>query len=358
MKMSTQSHIRAVAAVAVFAVGLAGCASTARPRVTQPPENPVMVAAAQHVTDTRAPADRTDSAAARSPAMRHTRSPEGRSFDADVSGDGMTLVYAATTHARRPELFVKDIAGERATRLTDDPASDVQPRFSPDGERIAFASNRAGGWDIWVMQRDGTAPRRLTDDAADEVAPCWSPDGTRIAYSHWNALDSCWEIWSRAASSDAPDALPPVRIATGRCPAWSPDGKRILFQRARERGDGRHSIWMVDVSGDSPRHVTELVDQPGYSCILPAWSPRGDWISYSRVEVEPGNELGRPAAALLLATHLRSGRTVAVVSTTAPAWNCAWSAGDRLFFVRSDDVREDVWSVESPLTPAEATNVR
>src|SRR5262245_24693291 len=57
------------------------------------------------------------------------------------------------------------------------------PAWSPDGQSIAFQSNRAGNMDIYVMAADGSNPIRLTDSPADDGMPAWSPDGRRVAYS-------------------------------------------------------------------------------------------------------------------------------------------------------------------------------
>ena len=74
--------------------------------------------------------------------------------------------------------------GSDETRLTNnDDALDREPSWSPDGEKIAFASNRDGNWEIYVMNADGSDETRLTnnDDALDRE-PSWSPDGEKIAF--------------------------------------------------------------------------------------------------------------------------------------------------------------------------------
>ena len=72
--------------------------------------------------------------------------------------------------------------GSAVNRLTDDPASDRTPAWSPDGERIAFASDRDGTYDIYAMNADTSGRARLTESSfADDFFPDWSPDGTRIA---------------------------------------------------------------------------------------------------------------------------------------------------------------------------------
>jgi Tol biopolymer transport system component len=74
--------------------------------------------------------------------------------------------------------------GGSPTRLTENPADDQLPAWSPDGSKIAFQSNRGGGgdhFDIWVMNADGSDQHQLTHTRAGAFAPTWSPAGTKLA---------------------------------------------------------------------------------------------------------------------------------------------------------------------------------
>ena len=80
---------------------------------------------------------------------------EGADFDPDIDPTGTLLVYASTQHRATADLYLKRITGSALQQLTDDPANDVMPAFSPDGKRVAFASDRAGNWDIYLMDVAG-----------------------------------------------------------------------------------------------------------------------------------------------------------------------------------------------------------
>src|SRR5262249_7886288 len=67
-------------------------------------------------------------------------------------------------------------------RLTNNPAADEMPRWSPDGSKIAFQSNRDGKYEIYVMDVDGANVKRLTNNQANDTDPAWSPDGKKIAF--------------------------------------------------------------------------------------------------------------------------------------------------------------------------------
>ena len=80
------------------------------------------------------------------------------------------------------EVYVMNADGTGQTNLTSNPAMDSSPAWSPDGSKIAFASDRGGNADIYVMDADGTGQARLTDSPVAEQALAWSPDGARIAF--------------------------------------------------------------------------------------------------------------------------------------------------------------------------------
>ena len=72
--------------------------------------------------------------------------------------------------------------GSEQKRLTNNPAIDLSPRWSPSGNKIAFASDRDGNYEIYVMNADGSEQKRLTNNSSRDGSPCWSPDGKKIAF--------------------------------------------------------------------------------------------------------------------------------------------------------------------------------
>ena len=107
----------------------------------------------------------------------------------DWSPDGLRIAFASDRNGNR-EIFVMDHDGENQTRLTVDlrepnfprVQGDQNPAWSPDGSRIGFDSDRKGHREVYVMDRDGQNPTRITHEQQAVHHPAWSPDGTRIAY--------------------------------------------------------------------------------------------------------------------------------------------------------------------------------
>ena len=181
-------------------------------------------------------------------------------------------------------------------------ANGMSPAWSPDGARIAFLSNRAEGWDLYVVDADGGEPRRLTSGAtADD--PAWHPDGRAIA------VERRGEIELVPADGGGRSRL----VERGAQPDWAADG-RLAFVRG---GD----LWLRSVNGEES---LLLVDAS-----RPAWSPSNERIAVARL---------RGIAVL----DLSSGETSQLTDQAgddAPAWE---PSGRSVAFVR----RGAIWEVD------------
>lgn len=113
----------------------------------------------------------------------------------DISPDGGRLAYTSwlTVMPYRggvsvvQQLWTLDLARGRAGQLILSNASDIHPRWSPDGRLLAFSSNRTGRYEIWTVAADGSMARQVTDGPGEKTWPSWSPDGTRLLFTHTQA---------------------------------------------------------------------------------------------------------------------------------------------------------------------------
>jgi len=227
------------------------------------------------------------------------------------------------------EVYMINGDGSDETNFTNNPASDTEPSWSPDGTRIALSSDRDGpGQDVYTMNLDGGDVLRLTDSPAVDGGVQWSPDGKRIVFYGFEA-PAVGYLWITGAeggeavpllkSIHPPDAdenctggfpggwFPDndrivfrgthTASVTGQVcsvradgsdvkvilsesgvlsfnPALSPDGKRIAFVSNR---DGNNEIYVADADGANLRRLTS--DDANDD--NPSWSPDGQWLAFA-----------------------------------------------------------------------------
>jgi Tol biopolymer transport system component len=179
--------------------------------------------------------------------LQLTNHPE-QDLDPTFSPDGSKIAFVRV-HTQNFEIYVMDTAdtdgdgnGDNLTRFTNNTVDDFSPAWSPDGTKIAFVSIGPGGQqDIFVMGSaidviDPTPPPvNLTNNPASDSEPNWSPDGSQIAFV--STRDNNHNIYVMNANGSGQTRLT-RNAAPDFSPAWSPDGTRIVFQSNREGGPG------------------------------------------------------------------------------------------------------------------------
>jgi len=184
-------------------------------------------------------------------------------------GGGRRIAFASNRDGN-DEIYVMNADGSELKNLTNNPAIDYNPAWSPDGQRIVFLSDRTGNGDIYVMNADGSKVTRLTDTPANDRRPCWSPDGRRIAFS--SERDGNWEIYVMNADGSEQKNLT-NNPDLDDDPSWSPNGQRIAFVSGR---DGSRDIYTMSADGSG---VTRLTDSKTWQW-RPSWSPDGTHIIF------------------------------------------------------------------------------
>src|SRR5262245_14505760 len=206
-----------------------------------------------------------------------------------MAPDGRSLVYASRA-AGDWNIYWQDVGGGRIRNLTEDcPEDDTQPAFSPDGEWIAFRSQREGGG-IFVMRATGESVRRLTP-AGHYYHPAWSPDGREILCTRENVIGPAnraaglRQLWVFTVG-DGEGRL--VTSDDAAQPQWSPRGLRIACWGNRQKT--QRDIWTMPALGGEPADVTndEHLDWN------PVWSPDGRYL-YFLSDREGGMKLFRVA---------------------------------------------------------------
>jgi dipeptidyl aminopeptidase/acylaminoacyl peptidase len=238
--------------------------------------------------------------------------------DPQISPDGRRVAFVVTMLSEDKDQYLSNIwmvdtAGGEPCRFTTGPRRDTKPRWSPDGTRLAFLSDREGQpkAQVYVIPTAGGEPTRLTNLPNGVMQHVWSPDGSRLAFvarvGGWQEPTNEEErqksrpvriittlkykangegfIYDRrphlfvvSAAGGKPEQLTDGDF-TNADPAWSPDGTQLAFISARHQDrdyDNAADIWIMPAHGGEPRRLTDTAGPVS----SPAFSPDGRTIAY------------------------------------------------------------------------------
>ena len=248
----------------------------------------------------------------------------GSAFDADIDAETNTLVFATDGFSERAKIFTQPIAGGTPIQRTFGAGSDIQPKWSPDGKWIAFASDRDGNFDLFVIRSDGSGGAwQITHDSMDEMHPTWSPDGKFLAYCAKDPR-GIWYLWKVKLEGSQHTQLVP-----GLFPEWSPDGGRLTFQSPSSRGAGFDEIWVIGVDGSG---LTPVVSDPRFGAVQPSWDPFGDRLVFATITQTPARPWESPRAADLWIVDLNGSRPYRLTDHGAQDYAPCWGLDGRIYF--------------------------
>lgn len=207
----------------------------------------------------------------------------------DISPDGKTLIFDLLG-----DIYRMPITGGNATAISSGIAWDMQPRFSPDGKRIAYTSDAGGGDNIWLMDIDGSNKQPLTQENYRLLNnPVWSPDGRFIAArKHFTSTRSigAGEIWlyHLTGGTGVPLNKRPNEEKDLGEPAFSPDGRYVYFSRDSTSGDSfeynkdsNGQIYKIFAIDRHTGDIQTVVSGQG-GAVRPTPSPDGKYLAFVR----------------------------------------------------------------------------
>jgi hypothetical protein len=240
--------------------------------------------------------------------------PWGKTATADVFV--VADLFVSSNRGGTPGIYqLRSGVADTLRAVLADSFANIQPALSPDRTRLAFSSDRAGSYDLYLMDADGGNLQRLTTDPGREAEPVWTPDGSRLVYTvtRQGAQPQLYSL--------RPDGRP-AQALTGEpggnhSPAISVDGRSLAFVSTR---DGNPEVYLMPVNGGTPRRVTRT----GQRESQPRFLPNGDLIYV--VERGKGSRLVRLAGT--------EGEPQTVLETEEPISGLAVSRdGRRLAYV-------------------------
>ena len=219
------------------------------------------------------------------------------------------------------DIYMLDIETGEVSRLTDSPDHEIEPALSPDGTRIAFARTRFNprGQDIYVMNTEGADPERITY-MKDSIAMCpdWSPDGDEIIFYATRA--SHFHLFAVSPERGEVREIP-SSPQNDMMPDWSPDGTRIVFASDRE---GRGELYVMSPDGSNLQRLTDsMMDE-----WRPRWSPDGNYIVFQ------GNYTGHWELYLL---NIETGEIERLTDGSEESREPYWSGDGRLIYYAHEE---------------------
>jgi Tol biopolymer transport system component len=240
-------------------------------------------------------------------------------------GDNGKIAFASDRDGDY-EIYVMDADGSNVVQLISNTVDDWAPAWSPDGSKIAFTHEIDGNLEIYLINSDGSNLTRLTNSSGDDDNPAWSSDGSKIAFdSDRSGTHTDIYVMNADGSNQTLIAINPSDYSA----SWSPDGSKIAFHSDR---DFNNEIYTMDPDGSNAQRLTNNSD----SDVTPDWHPNGSKIVFT-------SNRGNVSEMIYIMNSDGSNQTQLTNNTDgdfAPAYS---PDGTKIIFMRSDGNKTEIF---------------
>jgi TolB protein len=265
-----------------------------------------------------------------------TLSPDGKQllmdvFDQEIAPDKTTTKFS--------NLWGIDVGGGGSLRrYTEGNYIDEAPCFSPDGQKVYFASSRAGKNAIFRLNREGKGLGLVTPGTTIDRFPQVSPDGQTLLWTAFTEGTTIPQLWSLQLANGLPTGLP-TQLREGQAPHWSPDGKIILYS-VLDRNINKWKIWTLLADGSQPTQITTGSDS---NDIHPCWLPDGSKILFAS---DRGVSNGKPNYDIWIMNADGSNQKQLTTNGSRDDHPIVSPDGKTIFFRSNRGLKWDIWVME------------
>ena len=262
----------------------------------------------------------------------------GLGMDLSVSDNGTLAYFTASSNDRQLILVERD---GRERLISDEVRQFRQPRFSPDGRRLAVRISESGSWDAWLYEFDQNTLSPLTFNQLT-ILGAWTPDGQRFTLSAKPGTVT-FDIYSIAADFTGEMDTLITSERDLRVGSWSPDGQWLVYRE--EHPETLSDIWAFHAGGNKTR--LPLL-QGRYDERTPRLSPDGHWLAYS------SNESGRSEVYVRAFPGLGNRQQISVAGATQPIWS---PSGKELFYIQENKMMAATLEIGSAVKVVKRTEL-
>jgi len=185
-------------------------------------------------------------------------------------GIARTRIAFANNKTGHKEIWVMDYDGDAVKRLTDNRSISLLPRFSPDGRRLAYTSYKDGNPDLWFLDLETGHSKVFSSEQGLNIAGGFSPDGTKLLMTLSKGKSP--NLYLKEVAGGPAERLT-QHFGADSTPTFSPDARQVAFISDRS---GNPQIHVLDIPTKKITRLTSL-----NWCDAPAWSPTGEWIAFA-----------------------------------------------------------------------------
>ena len=189
------------------------------------------------------------------------------------SNDGTKILYQSNRTGNW-QIYVMDKDGSNQKRITDDKYNNNFPDWSPNNNKIAFVSDREGNEDVYVMNMDGTGLMNLSKNPARDIHPYWAPDGKKLLFNSSRDDEDSFEIYEINVDGTGLKRLTNSKEVE-TCARFSPDETKIVYLKGTPGGND--DITVMDIHSKEEINLSKSESNEGW----PVWTPDGDKVIFS-----------------------------------------------------------------------------